>query len=64
MLDLNDHLPVPLPLDPNYETVAGFVQWIFGSIPQTGESITYQDYQIKIIKTKKHMIESIKIKYI
>jgi CBS domain containing-hemolysin-like protein len=64
VMDVNDHLPNPLPLDPNYETIAWFVQWIFGRMPQMWETITYQWYEIKVIKIKKHVIEMIKIKEI
>lgn len=63
VIDANDRLPVALPLDPNYETISGFVQWIFGRMPQMWEAITYEWYEIKIVKTKKHVIEIVKITY-
>ena len=64
VIDANNHLPTSLPLDPNYETISGFVQWIFGRMPQMGEMISYEWYEIKIVKTKKHVIETVKIKKI
>lgn len=59
--DVNDHLPFPLPESPEYDTISGFTNSIFGHIPHAGESIEYGEYDITVLKRWKNTVELIKI---
>lgn len=39
--DANDFLPISLPESPEYDTVSGFINTIFGRIPNAGEMIDH-----------------------
>jgi CBS domain containing-hemolysin-like protein len=59
--DVNDSLPFPLPESPDYDTVSGFINTLFGRIPNAGETIEYGDYDITILRRGKNTVELIKI---
>ena len=39
--EVNDHLPILLPEDDNYDTVAGYINMLFGRIPSLNETIVH-----------------------
>jgi len=41
MSEVNDHLPILLPEDDNYDTVAGYINMLFGRIPSLNETIIH-----------------------
>ncbi len=45
-----------------YETLAGFLSFIAGKIPQKGEIIKYKNYEFKILKATPRKIEEVVIK--
>ncbi len=59
--DVNELLPIPLPEDDDYETVGGFILSILGRIPETGENLLYQRYNIEITKSSDRRIEEVKL---
>jgi len=59
--DVNDHLPIPLPESPEYDTVSGFINTIFGRIPNAGEMIDYGDYDITVLRRGKNTVELVKM---
>lgn len=59
--DVNDHLPYPLPESPEYDTISGFTNMIFGHIPHAGETIEYGEYDITVLRRAKNAVELIKI---
>lgn len=59
--DANDFLPIPLPEGPEYDTVSGFINTIFGRIPNAGEMIDYGEYDITILRRGKNTVELIKM---
>jgi CBS domain containing-hemolysin-like protein len=60
-VDANEMLPVSLPENPHYETVSGYVNYIFGRIPAVNDKKTADGYDITILKRNKQSVESIKI---
>lgn len=48
--DVNDHLPYPLPESPEYDTVSGFINAVFGHIPHAGETLEYREYDITVLR--------------
>jgi CBS domain containing-hemolysin-like protein len=59
--DANDFLPIPLPESPEYDTVSGFINTIFGRIPNAGETIDYGDYDITVLRRGKNTVELVKM---
>lgn len=59
--DVNDALPFPLPESPDYDTVSGFINTLFGRIPNAGETIEYEDYDITVLRRGKNTVELIKM---
>ena len=59
--DLNESLPVVLPESPHYDTISGYVNYIFGRIPAVNEKRYINGYEITILKRKKQSIELVKI---
>ncbi|HTA62305.1 MAG TPA: hemolysin family protein [Bacteroidia bacterium] len=61
LVDLNESLPIALPESPHYDTISGYVNYIFGRIPAVNEKRSINGYQITILKRKKQSIELVKI---
>lgn len=61
IVDANEMLPVALPENPHYETVSGYVNYIFGRIPAVNDKKTADGYDITILKRNKQSVESIKL---
>lgn len=62
LVDLNESLPIALPESPHYDTVSGFVNYIFGRIPAVNETKTYGGYNIVILSRQKQTVEMVKFK--
>jgi CBS domain containing-hemolysin-like protein len=60
--DINEFLPLALPEGAHYETISGFVNYTFGRIPAVNEKKTVAGYEFIIMKRKKQMVTSVKIK--
>jgi CBS domain containing-hemolysin-like protein len=61
IVDANEMLPVALPENPHYETVSGYVNYIFGRIPAINDKKTVDGYHITILKRNKQSIDSVKL---
>jgi len=59
--DINEHLPHPIEKNDEYETLAGCVIYKFGRIPNINEKITFNDYELKILKKNKTSITLIQL---
>ena len=59
--DLNESLPIALPESPHYDTISGYVNYIFGRIPAVNEKRYINGYEITILKRKKQSVELVKI---
>lgn len=60
--DVNDILPIALPENPHYETVSGYINFIFGRIPAINDKKVADGYEIVILKRNRQSVESIKFK--
>ncbi|TWU59796.1 Hemolysin C [Rubripirellula tenax] len=60
--DLNETTAWDLPESDDYETVAGFVLFHFGAIPEEGQRMTIDDVEIEILKATNRKIESMRIR--
>jgi CBS domain containing-hemolysin-like protein len=62
IVDVNESLPVVIVIDPHYETVSGWVNFLFGRIPAVNEKKNSGGYEITILSRKKQMIDSIRLR--
>jgi CBS domain containing-hemolysin-like protein len=62
--DVNDALPVALPEDPHYETVSGYINFIFGRIPAVNDKRLRDGYEITILTRNRQSVEKVKLKVI
>lgn len=62
IVDVNDALPVALPENPHYETVSGYINFIFGRIPAVNDKRQKDGYEITILKRSRQSIESVRLK--
>ena len=59
--DVNSHLPHDLPEDGDFDTVSGWLGDVFGKIPDVGDRIESNGYNITILKKSDQNIESVKL---
>jgi putative hemolysin len=59
--DLDTQYNIPLPEDPAYATVGGFVLDQLGFIPKGGESFTYGNFRFSIVKMDGKRVARVKI---
>ncbi|MFM2102812.1 MAG: hypothetical protein RIR05_1798 [Bacteroidota bacterium] len=62
--DANSMLPAALPENSQYETVSGYINFIFRKIPALNEQKQSDGYQIRILKRNPQQVESIRLKLI
>jgi CBS domain containing-hemolysin-like protein len=60
--DVNDMLPVALPENAHYETVSGYVNYIFGRIPAVNDKRQRDGYEVTVLKRSRQSVESIKLR--
>jgi CBS domain containing-hemolysin-like protein len=60
--DVNEAIPIALPESPHYETVSGYINYIFGRIPAVNDHRTKDGYEITVIKRNRQSVESVKLK--
>lgn len=60
--DLNESLPIVLPESPHYDTMSGYVNYIFGRIPAVNEKRSVSGYEIAILQRVKQSVGLVKIK--
>ncbi len=59
--DVNEALPVALPENPQYETVSGYINYIFGRIPAVNDKRKRDGYEITILKRNRQSVDSIRL---
>lgn len=64
MVDVNNVLPLALPESPHYETVSGYVNYVFGRIPPVNDTRVKDGYEITILKRSQQTVESIRLKLV
>jgi len=60
--DVNQVLPIALPENPQYETVSGYINFIFGRIPPVNDKRLRDGYEITILKRNRQSVESVSLK--
>jgi len=59
ILDVNALLPVALPESPEYSTVAGYVNVLFSGIPEVGQELVSDSYQVRVLKRSRGSVDSV-----
>lgn len=59
--EVNQNIPIDIPVTGEYTTLAGFYLNEFGKIPQDGDVLEYKGHSFEVKKMKKRHIELIKI---
>lgn len=62
IVDVNNILPIAIPESPHYETVSGYVNYIFGRIPAVNDKREKDGYEITILKRSRQTIETIRLR--
>jgi CBS domain containing-hemolysin-like protein len=62
--DVNQALPIALPENPQYETVSGYINYIFGRIPGINDKRKKDGYEITVLKRNRQSVESIRLKVV
>lgn len=60
--DVNQILPIALPENPQYETVSGYINYVFGRIPGINDKRKKDGYEITILKRNRQSVESVRFK--
>ncbi|MCC9136841.1 hemolysin family protein [Pontibacter silvestris] len=56
--DANDFLPYPLPEGEDYETVGGWINVLYGQIPETlNETTTFNEYDVRVLEKSDRRVE-------
>jgi len=62
--DVNELLPIAIPEAPEYDTISGLLNFIFGRIPAVNEKRNFEGYEFTILKRFKHSVETVQLKVI
>lgn len=60
--EVNKFLPEPLPESEDYDTVAGLINEVFGTIPDENEEVQGQNYSFKILHKENNAIDTVLLK--
>jgi putative hemolysin len=61
LLDVEEELDVKIPQEEDYDTLAGYIFYRVGSIPQAGLVLHHDNFEIEILKSNDRMVEKVKI---
>ena len=61
LLDVEEELGIKIPQEEDYDTLAGYVFYRVGSIPQAGLVLHHDAFEIEILKSNDRMVEEVKI---
>jgi CBS domain containing-hemolysin-like protein len=62
--DVNDLLPIMLEENPNYDTISGLLNDIFGRIPAVNEKRIHGGYEFTVLKRLKHSVDTVKMEVV
>lgn len=62
--DVNEVLPIALPENPQYETISGYINVVFGRIPAVNDKRLVDGYEVTILKRNRQNVESVRFKHI
>jgi CBS domain containing-hemolysin-like protein len=64
MLDINELLPVPLPVNENYNSLSGLLLYNYNRIPKLNEKLKIGIFEFTITKLQRRTIQVVNLKYL
>ena len=61
LLDVEEELGIKIPQEEDYDTLAGYIFYRVGSIPQAGLVLHHDTFEIEVLKSNDRMVEEVKI---
>lgn len=61
ILDLDEELGIKIPEEGEYDTVAGYIFFCLGTIPQKGAIIHHDTFELEILSSNDRVVEKVKI---
>ena len=61
LLDVEEEMGIKIPQEEDYDTLAGYIFYRVGSIPQAGLVLHHDAFEIEILKSNDRMVEEVKI---
>lgn len=61
--EINEHLPEQLPIDVEYNTLAGYILFKLEDIPEENQEFKLCNYHFKILKMQNKSVEMVELKY-
>ena len=61
LLDVEEEMGIKIPQEEDYDTLAGYVFYRVGSIPQAGLVLHHDTFEIEILKSNDRMVEEVRI---
>ena len=61
ILDIEEHLGIRIPSDPEYETIGGYVFHCAGMIPEKGWRLMHDDFDLEVLSSTERSIKKIKL---
>lgn len=61
LLDVEEELGIKIPQEEDYDTLAGYIFYRVGSIPQAGLVLHHDTFEIEILKSNDRMVEEVRI---
>jgi putative hemolysin len=62
--DLESHLHIRLPRDEGFETLGGFIMWRLGRLPQTGDSVEFEDRRYSVLQMHERRVVQVKVEVV
>lgn len=61
LIDINDHLPHPISISENYNTLSGLMLFNFNRIPKLNDKITLEGYELTVTKIQHRTIQVVQL---
>jgi putative hemolysin len=61
LLDVEEEMGIVIPQEEDYDTLAGYIFYRVGSIPQAGLILHHDNFEIEITKSNDRMVEEVRI---
>lgn len=61
LLDLEEELGIKIPQEGEYDTIAGYIFFSLGTIPQRGTVIHHDQFELEILASNDRVVEKVKI---
>ncbi|MGE5355300.1 MAG: hemolysin family protein [Deltaproteobacteria bacterium] len=64
LTDINEYLPVPLPVNENYNSLSGLILYNYNRIPKLNEKLRLNMFELTVTKLQRRTIQLVNLKYL